>query len=47
MRGRVAIGWDDRKLFPLAITVSFYLDAGELHCDLHTVAEQVVEVLHT
>jgi hypothetical protein len=45
--GRVAIGRGDRKLFTLTITVSFYLDAGQLHSDLHAVAEQIVEVLHT
>jgi hypothetical protein len=40
------MGRDDRKLFTLSITVSFYLDAGQLHSYLHTVAEQIVEVLH-
>ena len=40
------MGRDDRKLFTLSITVSFYLDAGQLQSDLHAVAEQVVEVLH-
>jgi hypothetical protein len=45
--GRVVIRRDDRKLFTLTVSLSFYLDAGQLHSDLHAVAEQVVEVLHT
>jgi hypothetical protein len=45
--GRGLIGRGDRNFFTATITVSFYLDAGQLHCDLHTVAEQIVEVLHT
>jgi hypothetical protein len=44
--GGGGIGRGERKLFTLAITVSFYLDAGQLHSDLHAVAEQIVEVLH-